>query len=57
MSAPVTAPSEMEISLRVTPQDAFDLLKQQIDPMTGFDEDTRPVWVDDSAYLKTLLES
>lgn len=35
----------------------FDFIKQQVDTNEGFDEDTRPVRVHDSAYLKQLLES
>ena len=48
---------QMEVSIRVTPQQAFDFIKQQVDANEGFDEDTRPVRVHDSAYLKQLLES
>lgn len=54
---PTIMKEQMEVSIRVTPQQAFDFIKQQVDANEGFDEDTRPVRVHDSAYLKQLLES
>ncbi|MBT1166520.1 hypothetical protein JS539_06980 [Bifidobacterium simiarum] len=47
----------MEISLRVDPDQAFDLLLSQIDPDDGFDMDTKPVRVHDGEYLARMLES
>lgn len=54
---PTIMKEQMEVSIRVTPQQAFDFIKQQVDANEGFDEDTRPARVHDSAYLKQLLES
>ena len=41
---PTIMKEQMEVSVRVTPQQAFDFIKQQVD-------------TNDSAYLKQLLES
>ncbi len=49
---PTIMKEQMEVSIRVTPQQAFDFIKQQVDANEGFDEDTRPVRVHDSAYLQ-----
>ncbi len=53
---PTIMKERMEVSIRVTPQQAFDFIKQQIDTNEGFDA-YRPVRVHDSAFLKQLLES
>lgn len=54
---PTIMKEQMEVSIRVTPQQVFDFIKQQVDTNGGFDEDARPVRVHGSAYLKQLLES
>lgn len=49
---PTIMKEQMEVSIRVTPQQAFDFIKQQVDANEGFDEDTRPVRVHDSCLFE-----
>lgn len=41
---PTIMKEQMEVSIRVTPQQAFDFIKQQVDANEGFDEDTDQCW-------------